>query len=255
MPFYKNSVPLSETAVPSTTPTSATNNGVNAMPNNYDELSAYIKQHIREIVPFLRAKSEEKDFTNEELMRITEIPKSTFYRIWKIGSPSEEMDPTSKKPYMPDPDTICRLCLAIGVSLTEHDSPPTNSSSINLPGLKENSHEAIMDNMWGEIAGLRSEISRLENDRDLILAENKKLMEVVFSREEDIRSNIERINMLTDALLERHDQMHELNRIHNERVDKLDQALRSRYDQIYQLFREVLGDDPSRIKNILKNVE
>lgn len=244
VPFCKNKVPLSDSNVPINSPTSATDYGVKAMPNTNDELSAYIKQHIREIVPFLKAKSEEKDFTNEELMRITEIPKSTFYRIWKIGSPSEEIDPTTKKSYMPDPDTICRLCLAIGVSLTEHDHPPTEDSRVNLNGLKEYSHEKIMGNMWAEISGLRNEVARLEKDRDLLLEENKKLMETVFAREADIRANIARNNKLTDALLERHDQMHELNRSHNERVDRMEAALRKRYDQLYELFCELRGGDP-----------
>lgn len=189
--------------------------------NNREALNAYIREHIREIVTLVRAKVDMIGCPHELVMYVTDISKSTFYRIWKIGTPEEEIDPKTGKSYMPSPDSVARLCLVLGISITEHDTPPTSDSTVNLPGLKGTSHEKVMENMWAEIESLRNTIKQLEADRERLESENKRLTDIVFSREDDIRTNIARNNKLTDALLEAYDRMHKMNQEHNDRLDKL----------------------------------
>lgn len=225
MPEPDNTIPLPASVISQTVPGSPTTAGESAMLDNNEAITAYVKQHIREIVPFLRAKCSEKGYSNELVMKLTEIPRSTFYRIWKIGTPDEEVDPSSKKPYVPSPDTICRICTVVGVSLTEHANAPTDNSTVKLPGLKENSHEIIMDNMWKEISDLRETITKLEADRERLETENARLANIAFSREDDIRTNIARNNKLSDALIEAHERMHKITEDCNARVDKLLSAI------------------------------
>lgn len=241
MPDYRFGVPLFAEKVPDKVPnqapdgtesgTAGTNSGTDSTRNsgdsamlnlnNREALNAYIREHIREIVTLVRAKASEKDCPHELLMYVTDISKSTFYRIWKIGTPEEEIDPKTGRSYMPSPDSIARLCLVLGISITEHDTPPSPESTVNLPGLKETSHEKIMDNMWSEIDSLRNTIKQLEADRERLESENKRLTDIVFSREDDIRTNIARNNKLTDALLEAYERMHKMTQEHNDRLDKL----------------------------------
>lgn len=219
--FQKSTKPSKESAKLNTD--SAKPNGDSTMLNleNREVLNAYIKENIAEIVALIREVITKNDYSHELVMYVTDISKSTFYRIWKIGTPEEEFDPNTKKRYMPTPDTIGRLCLVLGISLTEHDTPPTADSTVTLAGLTEYSHEKIMANMWSEIESLRNTITQLEADRERLETENARLANIAFSREDDIRANLARNNKLSDALLEAHERMHKITEDCNARVDKL----------------------------------
>lgn len=240
---------------------SAISNGDSAMLDfeNREKLNAYIRDHVREIVPFLRAKSAEKKLSNETIMDITEIPKSTFYRIWKIATPEEEIDPKTQKPYTPSPDSIARLCLLLGVSVTEHNTPPTEESTVQLPGLRENSHEEVMNNLLAELNRQKEIIATLTGDNskksDRIVVLDQELKRRIDENAELRAAYSKRIDELTDALIERHDHMHELNRLHNDRVDRLDTALRQRYDQLHELFMAVISSNPQRLMELIQETE
>lgn len=225
----KSAISSSESAISGSE--SAIFNGDSAMLDyeNREKLNAYIRDHVREIVPFLRTKAAEKKLANEKIIDITEIPKSTFYRIWKIATPEEEVDPKTQKPYIPSPDSIARLCLLLGVSVTEHDTPPTEESTAQLPGLQENSHEKIMNNLLAELNRQKDIISTLTGDNskksDRIVVLDQELKRRIDENAELRAAYSRRIDELTDALLDRHDQMLTLSREYNSRIDKLLDAL------------------------------
>ena len=258
MPEHENEVPLFAGKVPGKChcSTKKITEETDIVPNTaVPDIDRFVREHIRGIMGFIREKCDEKNITGDELMNITKIAHTSFYRLWKFGKPDEDLaeeDREWMKNYKPNADHVCRICLAVGVSLDEFQRAPTAESVINLPALSELSHEKIMNNMWEEISGLRDTISILERDNAQLTEKNEELTKKVFDRENDIRSNIERINKLTDALIDRHDQMHELNRAHNERVDRLDSALRDRYDQLYELFNKVIRNDPQKLMDLLR---
>lgn len=207
------------------------------MPNSQPEINSFVKEHIREIMPFLRKKCEEKGLKNEELMIATAIPHTTFYRMWKIGTPDEERGRDGRQ-YVPDPDNVCRLCLTIGVSLDEFQRVPTADSTVFLPALSEQSHEKVIDNMWGEVQKNREAAENLESEKTDLLDKNAELEETLRQAREELRQCHARIDQLTDALIERHDQMHEINRAHSERIDKLNNELLQQYERIFEMFEK-----------------
>ncbi len=266
MPDLSNSVPLFPDLVSDDgtknypgdrkSDTASTTEETDIMPNTVtSDIDVFVRENIREIMQFLRSKCKEKGITHDELMTVTKIPHASFYRLWKMGLPEEQLTDEDKRPSKPNADHVCRLCIALGVSLAEFQHPPTDDSIMYLPALKENSHEEVMNGIWGEIASLRDAISGLEAERERLESDNRRLSDIAFSREEDIRTNIARINKLTDALIERHDQMHELNRLHNDRVDRLDTALRQRYDQLHELFMAVISGNPQRLMDLIQESE
>lgn len=231
-PNCENQVPKCGTNVPRCEKNGASQHteGINSMPNTkIADIDLFVREHIFDIMRFVQAKCDEKNITNDELMSVTKIAHSSFYRLWRCGRPEEELTDEDKKPFKPNADHVCRMCLALGVSLDEFQRTPTAESVVFLPALPEDSHSEIMDNLWNEISGLRDTIAQLEDENAALKSENKRLMNVALSREEDIRSNIMRINKLTDALIERHDQMHDINRTH--------------YEHLYTIFSRILDSD------------
>lgn len=190
------------------------------MPNSLPEIHKYIREHIREIAPFLREKAREKGITNEELMIATNISHSTMYRIWKIGTPDEERGKDGKL-YMPDPATIGVLCLAIGVAYNEFEKAPASDAAVIIPAASAESQEKVMDNIWGEVQKHREMVETLENKNAELKSKKDEISQELTDAREEIRRCYARIDRLTDILIEHHNQVNELNRAHNSRVDKL----------------------------------
>lgn len=190
------------------------------MPNSLPEIHKYIREHIREIAPFLREKAREKGITNEELMIATNISHSTMYRIWKIGTPDEERGKDGKL-YMPDPATIGVLCLAIGVAYNEFEKAPASDAAVIIPAASAESQEKVMDNIWGEVQKHREMVETLENKNAELKSKKDEISQELTDAREEIRRCYARIERLTDILIEHHNQVNELNRTHNSRVDKL----------------------------------
>lgn len=190
------------------------------MPNSLPEIHKYIREHIREIAPFLHKKAKEKGITNEELMIATNVSHSTLYRIWKIGTPDEEKGKDGKM-YMPDPGTIGVLCLALGVMYNEFEKAPAPDVAVIIPAANAESQEKVMDNIWGEVQKNREIAETLENKNAELKAKKAEISQELADAREELKRCYARIEQLTDILIDRHDQMHELNRQHNLRVDRL----------------------------------
>lgn len=190
------------------------------MPNSLPEIHKYIREHIREIAPFLHEKAREKGITNEELMIATDISHSTLYRIWKIGTPDEERGKDGK-PYMPDPATIGVLCLALGVSYNEFEKKPVPDAAVIIPAANAESQEKVMDNIWGEVQKNREMVETLESKNAELKNKKAEISQELTDTREELKRCYARIEQLTDILIDRHDQMHELNKLHNLRVDRL----------------------------------
>ncbi len=262
MPELDNAVPVLREKVPSECRNhpKSMEEETSEVPNTaIPDIDVFVREHIWEIMSFIRQKCEDKNVTAEELQIITKIAHTSFFRLWKFGKAEEELDEeelAKMKVYKPNADHVCRLCLAIGISLDEFQRMPTGESTVKLPALREDSHEEIMDSFFEEFNRQKNIIETLTYDNsrksDRIVELDVELKRRIDEFNELQRSSTERIAVLTDALIERHDQMHQLNRDHGERIDRLDTALRMRYDQLYELFMMVLGNDPQKVKELLK---
>lgn len=216
-------------------------------PTSKTDIDALIHDHGEEIIQFLHEKQKEKDLSNADLMFITRIPQTSFYRIWNNESAR------------PNSDHICRLCLALGVSIDEFKRDPTEDSTIKLPALKANSHEEIMTNMVEEYTHQKETIAALNNEIDEKNTKIAALESALAEKNDELlqfqRKSSDRINKLTDALLERHDQMHELNILNNRRVDELEKDLHARYDLLYKLFNKLTSQNTDTLMSLIdKNV-
>lgn len=197
------------------------------------EIEVLLREKGPEILAFLHQKQGEKGITNADLMMLSQIPNTSFYRIWNGDGTKMNSD------------HICRICFVLGVSMDEFQREPTGESTVRLPGLREDSHEEIMDNILSEYNRQKEIIQTLTNDNsrksDRIVELDRELKRRIDENGELQKSYTDRIAVLTDALIERHDQMHQLSREHTERIDKLDAALRARYDQLHELFTGLLN--------------
>lgn len=210
------------------------------MPNSLPEIHKYIREHIREIAPFLRKKSKEKGITNEELMIATKISHSTIYRIWKIGTPDEEIGKDGK-PYMPDPASIGLLCLALGVTYNEFEHAPSTDSAVIIPGASAESQEKVMENIWAEVKKNKEAAEILESEKSDLIDRNAELEHTISELRAELKECRARIDQLTDALIERHDQMHSINREHCEQVSRLTATLAETQSDMIRLLRENHG--------------
>lgn len=208
------------------------------------DIDTLIREKGPEILRFLKEKQEEMEITNAVLMERAIIPQTSFYRIWNGDGTKINAD------------HLCRLCLILGVSIDAFQRDPSPTSTVRLPGLREDSHAEI-------IRGLQEEIDRLKKIEEELSQElearNTKIAELKLTINEKVdelcalqQKYADRVDRLTDSLIERHDQMHALNQCHNNRVDKLITESQSRYDQLYGLFREIIDNSPKKLVDLLK---
>ena len=213
------------------------------MPQSLD-IDSLIKEKGAEILQFLQQKQDELDITNADLMERTKIPQTSFYRIWNGDGTKMNAD------------HLCRLCLILGVSIDAFQRDPSATSTVRLPGLREDSHAEIIQGLQEEITRQKETVQQLTDELE---AKNAKIAELKLAINEKVdelcslqQKYADRVDRLTDSLIERHDQMHALNQCHNNRVDKLITESQSRYDQLYGLFREIIDNSPKKLVDLLK---
>lgn len=182
------------------------------MPQSLD-IDSLIKEKGAEILQFLQQKQDELDITNADLMERTKIPQTSFYRIWNGDGTKLNAD------------HLCRLCLILGVSIDAFQRDPSATSTVRLPGLREDSHAEIIQGLQEEITRQKETVQQLADELE---AKNAKIAELKLTINEKVdelcslqQKYSDRVDRLTDSLIERHDQMHELNKAHNVRVDRL----------------------------------
>lgn len=182
------------------------------MPQSLD-IDSLIKEKGAEILQFLQQKQDELDITNADLMERTKIPQTSFYRIWNGDGTKLNAD------------HLCRLCLILGVSIDAFQRDPSATSTVRLPGLREDSHAEIIQGLQEEITRQKETAQQLTEELE---AKNAKIAELKLIINEKVdelcslqQKYSDRVDRLTDSLIERHDQMHELNKAHNVRVDRL----------------------------------
>ncbi len=182
------------------------------MPQSLD-IDSLIKEKGAEILQFLQQKQDELDITNADLMERTKIPQTSFYRIWNGDGTKMNAD------------HLCRLCLILGVSIDAFQRDPSATSTVRLPGLREDSHAEIIQGLQEEITRQKETVQQLADELE---AKNAKIAELKLTINEKVdelcslqQKYSDRVDRLTDSLIERHDQMHELNKAHNVRVDRL----------------------------------
>lgn len=231
MPELHNSVPDFRTLVPEQSQNSSVSgpdsgkSGTKSNEESYmlstnakerEQIDRFVRENVTDILRMIEAKCDELDITNDELMTAADVSRTSFYRLWKFIHP-ETMTEDEKRS-KPSTEHVLRLCCALELTPKQFQyQSPTGGA----PSFSDEKRAQVTDQMWEIISNQRTTIEQLEKERNQLQEDNRRLTEIAFSREEDIRVQIERNNKLTDALIERHDQMHELNRLHNERVDKL----------------------------------
>lgn len=186
------------------------------MPQSID-IDTMIREKGPEILQFLQQKQDEMNLSNADLMERAKIPQTSFYRIW-TGDGTKM-----------NADHLCRLCLILGVSIDAFQRDPSATSTVRLPGLREDSHAEIIQGLQEEITRQKEAVEKLTEELE---AKNTKITELKLVINEKVdelcalqQKYSDRVDKLTDSLIERHDQMHELNKAHNLRVDKLIEEL------------------------------
>ena len=213
------------------------------------DILALIKNHGPEILEALRKRKEERGVTKADIINLTGVPQSSFYRFW---------DGDGKNL---NPDHISKICLFLGVSIDDFRRDPDDTSIAKL-GIPATAHEDVMTNIHAELNKQRETISAL-SDTIEELDERNKILESKLSEKNDelVQSHTmyaEKINKLTDALLELHNQMHGLNVSHNARVDHINDELSKRYDQMHNLFhffQKVFANHPETLRRIAQEIE
>lgn len=186
------------------------------MPQSLD-IDSLIREKGAEILEFLKQKQDELDISNADLMERTKIPQTSFYRIWNGDGTKMNAD------------HLCRLCLILGVSIDAFQRDPSATSTVRLPGLREDSHAEIIQGLQEEITRQKETVQQLTEELEAKNAKIGDLKQTLAERTDELlalqQKYSDRVDRLTDSLIERHDQMHELNKSHNARVDKLIEEL------------------------------
>ena len=209
------------------------------MNNNRPDISLIIRDHGPGLLDHMRHKQKERGVSNAEIINLAGIPQSSFYRLW--NGDGKKMDH----------DHVARICLFLGISIDDFLHDTTDETKAKLE-ISEVSHEDVMTNIHEEIGRLKNTIEQLqkdisERDTKIMLLEDglkTKTEEMVTLH----ATYADRIDKLKDVLIERHTQMHEMNRIHNERIDEMNRELKRRYDHIYDAFYKLAGKSETSTK-------
>lgn len=204
-----------------------------------------IKKHGPEILSCLKNRQKERGVSNADIIKLAGIPQSTFYRFWNGNGTNL------------DHDNVARICLFLGVSVDDFRRDPTDTSKAKLD-IPEISHEDVMTNIHAELNKQRETIDTLNANIAALEAKNTSLEAMLKEKTDEIillhSSYAEKIGKLTDALLERHEHMHNLNVTHNARVDHLNTELSKRFDQMHSLFTQLLQKNPETVQKIIKDL-
>lgn len=155
----------------------------------------------------LHARQKELGYSNETLMQLTEIAKTTFYRIWRDRKVDVHMDIYY----------IEKLCAALQVQL---------SAQPHTPAAKIEVSEAAQ----AEVAA---------NTADL-LVKRKEVIEEQAGEIENLSSQLtekqQNENQYLNKITELHDEIRALHNDYNRRIEELQRELNHRQDQMCELF-------------------
>jgi DNA-binding Xre family transcriptional regulator len=226
------------------------NNSPNSVsPSTPSDILSLIKNHGPEILAALHKRKEERGVTNADIINLTGVPQSSFYRFW---------DGDGKNL---NPDHISKICLFLGVSIDDFRRDPSDTSIAKL-GIPILSHEEVMTNIHAELNKQRETIDDLNYTIEELDLKNRQLEDSLREKTEEIiaiqSKYSDKIEKLTDALLQLHDEMHRLNVGHNTRVDRLTEELSKRHDQQHSLFlffKDTFAKHPDTLRQIAQKIE
>lgn len=213
------------------------------------DILSLIRNHGPEILEALHKRKEERGVSKADIINLTGVPQSSFYRFW---------DGDGKNL---NPDHISKICLFLGVSIDDFRRDRDDTSIAKL-GIPAPAHEDVMTNIHAELNKQRETISELNNMVSELSTKNVFLESQLKDKNEELvqahSMYAEKINRLTDALLELHNQMHGLNVSHNTRVDHITEELSKRYDQMHNVFlffQQVFAKHPETLRQIAQKIE
>lgn len=167
---------------------------------------------LQQVLEQLHERQRELGYTNETLMQLTKISKTTFYNIWR------DRDVTHMDMYH-----IERLCEALKIKLSANiqDSPAEKIE--------------ISEEVKVEVAA---------NTADL-LTKRKEVIEQQGEKIEDLSAQIaekQQIeNEYTQQIIAMHNEIRQLHEDYNRRIEELQHELNRRQDQLCEIFVKYAG--------------
>ena len=162
---------------------------------------------LRQVLDQLHERQKELGYTNETLIQLTGIPKTTFYNIW------HERDVTHMDMYH-----IERLCEALKIKLSANiqDTPAERIQ--------------ISDEVKAEVAANTADL--LTRRKEVIEKQGEKIEDLSAQLTE--KQQIE--NEYTRQIIAMHDEIRQLHEDYNRRIEELQKELNRRQDQMCELF-------------------
>lgn len=160
----------------------------------------------------LHARQKELGYTNETLMQVTEIAKSTFYRIWRDRKVDVHMDIYY----------IEKLCEALQMRL---------SAQPHTPAAKIEVSEAAQAEVAANTADL------LIKRKEAIEEQAREIENLSGQLTEKQQTENEYLNKITEL----HDEIRALHKDYNRRIEELQKELNHRQDQMCELFLKFAG--------------
>lgn len=162
--------------------------------------SEHAHSFITDLFQNLHDRQRELRLSNEALMQITKIPKTTFYRIWKEGAVDIHMDFYY----------IEKLCAALMIELTFRPSgEPAETAEISETArteVLENTAELLgerkaeIENRDNEIARLNAQLAETQTELDALRGEHMRL---ALSMAETLKDAQDQANGIIRGLLSR----------------------------------------------------
>lgn len=163
---------------------------------------------IQALFDQLHSRQRELGITDKTLMQITDISKSTFYRIWH----DRAVDPHMDFYY------IEKLCAALQIQLSAQVS--------GTPAAKVEVSEAVQ----AEVAANTAEL----------LTKRKEVIDEQAGEIENLSSQLtekqQNENQYLNKITELHDEIRALHKDYNRRIEELQRELNHRQDQMCELF-------------------
>lgn len=163
---------------------------------------------IQALFDQLHARQRELGLTDKTLMQITDISKSTFYRIWH----DRAVDPHMDFYY------IEKLCAALQIQLSAQVS--------GTPAAKVEVSEAVQ----AEVAANTAEL--LTKRKEVIDEQAEKIENLSGQLSEKQQTEGEYLRKIAEL----YDEIRELHRDYNRRIEELQHELNRRQDQMCELF-------------------
>ena len=168
---------------------------------------------IQALFDQLHARQRELGLTDKTLMQLTDISKSTFYRIWH----DRAVDPHIDFIY------IEKLCAALQIQLSAQVS--------GTPAAKVEISEAVQAEVAANTADL------LIKRKEAIDEQAREIENLSGQLTEKQQTESEYLQKIAEL----HDEIRELHKEYNRRIEELQKELNHRQDQMCELFLRVSG--------------